>query len=247
APPGASARSAFASPWAPRDRASRRCCSSKACCSRCRARSSASRSRPGRPTRCAPCRSSARSRSGFRPSSTSSAAGLRRPSAARDFTRRLLGRLRALPAVEGAAIASAVPLDIHGLPLRTIEVEGRTHSDAAPDRALTNTVTPGYFRTMAIPFVGGGDFVDLDDTAAPPQAIVNEEFVRRFIGDGETIGRRVSSRGASYTIAGIVRNSVSEAFGEPPTPVIYLSYRDRPAARGEIHVRTRAGAETLVA
>jgi len=40
---------------------------------------------------------------------------------------------------------------------------------------------------------------------------------------------------------------VSEAFGEPPTPVIYLSYRDRPAARGEIHVRTRAGAETLVA
>ena len=152
-----------------------------------------------------------------------------------------------MPAIESVAIASAVPLDIHGLPLRSIAVEGRARSDAAPDRALTNTVTPGYFRTMGIAFAAGRDFVDLDDAAAPPQAIVNEEFVRRFIGEGEAIGRRIESRGASYTIAGIVRNSVSEAFGEPPTPVIYLSYRDRPAARGEIHVRTRAGAETLVA
>ena len=168
-------------------------------------------------------------------------------SGARDFARRLLARLRAVPAIESAAIASAVPLDIHGLPLRSIAVEGRARSDAAPDRALTNTVTPGYFRTMGIAFAAGRDFVDLDDAAAPPQAIVNEEFVRRFVGEGEAIGRRIESRGASYTIAGIVRNSVSEAFGEPPTPVIYLSYRDRPAARGEIHVRTRAGAETLVA
>ena len=167
--------------------------------------------------------------------------------AARDFTRRLLGRLRTLPAVESAAIASAVPLDIHGLPLRSVTVEGRARSDAAPDRALTNTVTPDYFRTMGIALVKGGDFVDLDEASAPPQAIVNEEFVRRFVGDGEAIGRRVSSRGTNYTIAGIVKNSVSEAFGEPPAPVIYLSYRDRPAARGEIHLRTRAGAETLLA
>ncbi|PYR33610.1 MAG: hypothetical protein DMF93_24965, partial [Acidobacteria bacterium] len=147
-------------------------------------------------------------------------------SGARDFARRLLARLRAVPAIESAAIASAVPLDIHGLPLRSIAVEGRARSDAAPDRALTNTVTPGYFRTMGIAFAAGRDFVDLDDAAATPQAIVNEEFVRRFVGEGEAIGRRIESRGASYTIAGIVRNSVSEALGEPPTPVIYLSYRD---------------------
>jgi len=167
--------------------------------------------------------------------------------AARDFTRRVLGRLRALPAVESASIAASVPLDIHGLPMRTVAVEGRARSDAAPDRALTNTVTRDYFRTMGIAFVAGGDFADLDDASAPPQAIVNEEFARRFIGGGEAIGRRVASRGATYTIAGIVRNSVSEAFGEPPTPVIYLSYRDRPAPRGEIHLRTRAGAESLLA
>jgi predicted permease len=165
----------------------------------------------------------------------------------REFARRLLERLRALPEVESAAIASSVPLDIHGLPLRTFVLEGRARADAAGDVALTNTVTPGYVTTMGIPLLRGADFVEIGNTAAPAQALVNEEFVRRFVGGAEPLGRRLVSRNTTYVIAGVVRNSVSEAFGEPPTPVIYVSYRDRPAIRGEIHVRTHPGAEALVA
>src|SRR5438876_1858216 len=167
--------------------------------------------------------------------------------ATRDFTRRLLERLRALPGVESAAVASAVPLDIHGLPMRSFTVEGHARADGGTDVALSNTVTPGYFKTMGIPLDKGTDFADLSDTALPAQAIVNEEFVRRFASDAEPLGRRVRTRNADYVIAGVVRNSLSESFSEPPTPVIYLSYRDRPSARGEIHVRTRAGAEALLA
>ncbi len=48
-------------------------------------------------------------------------------------------------------------------------------------------------------------------------------------------------------IAGVAGNSLNESFSEAATPIIYLSYRDRPSARGEIHLRTRAGAETLLA
>jgi putative ABC transport system permease protein len=140
-----------------------------------------------------------------------------------------------------------VPLDIHGLPLRTFVLEGRARADAAGDVALTNTVTPGYVTTMGIPLLRGADFVEIGNTAAPAQALVNEEFVRRFVGGAEPLGRRLVSRNTTYVIAGVVRNSVSEAFGEPPTPVIYVSYRDRPAIRGEIHVRTHPGAEALVA
>jgi hypothetical protein len=47
-------------------------------------------------------------------------------------------------------------------------------------------------------------------------------------------------------ITGIVRNSLYEAFGEPPMPMLYVSYRDRPSVAGEIHLRTRAGAEMAV-
>ena len=168
----------------------------------------------------------------------------------RDFTRRLLNGLHALPGVEAAAIAVSVPLDIHGLPMRSFTLEGRARSagdEAAPDLALSNTVTPDYFRTMGIPIEAGSDFASLDNTSAPAQAIVNQEFVRRFVGNAEPIGRRLETRGSSYAIAGVVRNSVSEAFGEQTSPVIYLSYRDRPTGRGEMHLRTRAGAETLLA
>jgi macrolide transport system ATP-binding/permease protein len=166
---------------------------------------------------------------------------------ARAFAARLLERVRALPAVEGAAIASAVPLDIHGMPLTVITVEGHARRDAAPDRALTNTVTPGYFSVMAIPFRAGRDFADLNDPAAPPQAIVNEEFVHRYLNDIDPIGRRVTIRGRSCLITGVVRNSVYESFGERATPLVYRSYRDRPQTAGEIHIRTRAGSETMLA
>jgi predicted permease len=166
--------------------------------------------------------------------------------ATRDFTRRLLDRLRALPAVQAAAVAASVPLDIHGLPMRSFSLEGRARSEATPDVALTNTVTPGYFTTMGIPLLAGTDFADLGDEKTPAQAIVNEEFIHRFLGGAEPIGRSLQSRKTTYVIAGVVRNSLNESFGEAPAPVIYLSYRDRPSARGEIHLRTRAGAESLL-
>ena len=47
-------------------------------------------------------------------------------------------------------------------------------------------------------------------------------------------------------IAGVVRNSLSDSFGEKPTPVIYFSYRDRPSLAGQIHLRTRPGNEALL-
>ena len=172
--------------------------------------------------------------------------------AARTFAARLLDRVRALPAVESAAIASSVPLDIHGLPMHSFTLEGRARSDGRPDQALSNIVTAGYFKTMDIPFRAGGDFVELADATAPPQAIVNEEFVRRFVDSGGStadeaaLGRGLQIRGGKYAIVGVVRNSISDAFGETATPVVYLSFRDRTPQAGELHVRTRPGAESLL-
>jgi predicted permease len=167
--------------------------------------------------------------------------------AARVFATRLLDRLRLAPGIEGAAIASSVPLDIHGMPTRFFTLEGRARDDRMADEALANTVTPGYFAVMGIRLVAGTDFASLIDTAAPAQAIVNEEFVRRYLDRAEPLGRRIELRGRAYTIVGVARNALYNAFGEPPTPIIHFSYRDRPSPIGEIHIRTRAGAETAIA
>jgi len=166
---------------------------------------------------------------------------------ARLFAARLLDKVRALPSVDAAAIASSVPLDIHGLPVRAFELEGRVRSDAGRDLALSNTVTPDYFRTMGIPLRAGRTFVELTDADAPPQAVVNDEFVRQYVGGGEPLGRRLTTRGGTYTIVGVVKTSTYDSFGETPKPIIYLSYRDRPFGTGEIHLRTRVGLETLLA
>jgi len=167
--------------------------------------------------------------------------------ALKSFTATLLERVRALPGVESAAIGLTVPLDIHGMPTRFFTLEGRARSDDALDEALMNTVTPGYFAVMGLPILAGHDFADLRDTASPAQAIVNEAFVRHFVDGADAVGRRLETRGKTYLIAGVVRNSLYNAFGEPPTPIIYFSYRDRLSPMGDLHVRPRAGTESALA
>jgi predicted permease len=164
----------------------------------------------------------------------------------REFAARLLERLRSLPDVEAAAIATHVPLDLHGIPVRSFTVQGRVRTEAGQDRAISNTVTPGYFKVMAIPLLEGDDFAEMRDRAAPAQAIVNEEFVRRYLNGADAIGRRIQTRAGTFTIIGVARDSVYDAFGESPQPAFYFSYRDLPASEGEIHLRTRSGNEAAL-
>jgi predicted permease len=165
----------------------------------------------------------------------------------REFATRLLERLRSLPDVEAAAIATNVPLDLHGIPHRPFTVRGHVRTEPGQDRAVSNNVTPGYFNVMGIPLLEGSDFADMRDQAAPLQAIVNEEFVRRYLNGADALGRSLQTRTQTFTIIGVARNSVYDAFGEAAQPAIYFSYRDRPQDQGEIHLRARSGNETALA
>ncbi|MGH7504583.1 MAG: FtsX-like permease family protein, partial [Longimicrobiales bacterium] len=107
----------------------------------------------------------------------------------------------------------------------------------------SNVVTPGYFKTMDIELVAGRDFAEIADEASAPQAIVSEAFVRRYLGAEQPLGRRLGISGRQYEIIGVARNSVADGFGEPTSPTIYLSYRDRPAPMGQMHIRTVPGHE----
>ncbi len=169
------------------------------------------------------------------------------PASARGFADRVVRDATSISGVTAAAVASSVPLDIHGLPSMAFTVEGHARTEGDEDRVTFDIVTPGYFEVMGIPLLAGADFADLNDTTAPRQAIVNEEFARRYLDGREPLGRRIQSRGREYTIVGVAKNSLYNAFGEPPTAAVYYSYRDLPAITGEIHVRTPPGSQAVVA
>jgi ABC-type antimicrobial peptide transport system permease subunit len=100
---------------------------------------------------------------------------------------------------------------------------------------------------MKIPLLAGHDFAPMTDAAAPAQVIVNATFVRRYLDGADALGRRLEIRGKPFVIVGVARDSIYDAFGEPPTAVLYFSLRDRPAPMADVHVRVRSGAETAAA
>lgn len=163
------------------------------------------------------------------------------------FTARLLEGLKSLPEVEAVGIAAFVPLDIHGLPMTRVRVEGYAPADPDGDLALTNVVTPGYFEAMGIPLVDGRDFSPLEDTTSPLEVIVNEEFARRFLSSNPAPGQIVVSGEERLRVVGVSGDSVYRSFSEPVMPFVYYSYRDRMRRAGQIHVRTRPGTESLLA
>src|SRR5258706_5250275 len=77
---------------------------------------------------------------------------------------------------------------------------------------------------MRTPLVVGRDFTDRDDASAPPVAIVNEAFARRWFPDGRPIGRRVSAGRSllDMQIVGVVRDAISQSLREPPPPAVYV-------------------------
>jgi len=160
--------------------------------------------------------------------------------AARRFTRDLLDRLAREPGVEAAAISSMVAFDLHGLPSRSVTIEGRPRDRGKSDTAVTFTTTPGYFATLQIPFLAGGDFTDLGNTTRLPQIVINDEFARRYLAGLLAVGRKVTTGDTTYEISGVVRTTRYNSLSEPPQPAMFFSYRDRPSLAGQIHLRTSA-------
>ncbi|HWB15861.1 MAG TPA: ABC transporter permease [Vicinamibacterales bacterium] len=160
----------------------------------------------------------------------------------RTFAARALDAVRAMPGVTAAALATSVPLDIHGLPSRSFTIDGRARADGESDRALANTVSDGYLAAMGITLLQGRDFSPLDD-GGPAEAIVNQAFVDRYLPGEVVLGRRLQSGGVTYTIIGVATTTVSDAFGETPAPLVLYGFGARPGSSAEIHLRTTPGME----
>jgi putative ABC transport system permease protein len=163
----------------------------------------------------------------------------------------LLDRIRAVPGVAAAAASERSPASGYDL---SNAIQGR---NGAPSRgwAYLDFVSPGYFQTMEISLLAGRDFNDNDGDSAtsPLVTIVNQAFVRKFLGGSKNaVGmhfRFEAPRGVTepyYSVVGVVENSVYEDVHAPFKPVIYLPQSRIAWELVTFLIRSKAGMAGLI-
>ncbi len=153
------------------------------------------------------------------------------------FYHDLLDRLRGLPGVEGAALASRVPLEGGRTRLGGIEPEGY---DLGPTGYLAvdyNTVSPGYFDLIRMPVLQGRDFEPADRAGEGRVAIVNQTFAERYWPGQNPIGKRIKAR-EDFEVVGVVRDAKYVAVTDGPTPHMWAPAAQSAATDYRVHVRS---------
>ena len=175
--------------------------------------------------------------------------------AVRTFWNGLLERVRALPGVEAAGIASNIPLG-GNYNDSVILAEGYVMS---PGESLispyNNWASAGYFEAMSIPLKRGRFFTDADNERAPSVVIVDERLARRFWKDQDPIGRRMwkpdsaeeltkgpGPKSRYYTVVGVVGNiRVTGLTEKEPVGMYYFPFA-QDSIRG-MTIVTRTGGD----
>ena len=141
----------------------------------------------------------------------------------------LLGRLRATPGVEVAALVNQRPLQ--GISMGGgFAIDGREGSGYGDYRV----VDEDYFRAMRIPLMQGRGFGAADDSTSPHVTIVSQAMARELWPGESPIGKRIRPYGMDahasewLTIVGIVGDVRHRALGAEPRGTHYVYYRQRP-------------------
>jgi putative ABC transport system permease protein len=103
------------------------------------------------------------------------------------FYRPLLQRLKALPGVVEATETSTLP-PYGGIP-SDIEIPGKSHTEKW--NAMFQLCSEGYFPVLKIQFVGGRPFTEAEVNGARKLAVVNQTFVKKYLGNDNPIGQQV--------------------------------------------------------
>ncbi|HXY40081.1 MAG TPA: ABC transporter permease, partial [Vicinamibacteria bacterium] len=155
----------------------------------------------------------------------------------------LLVRANALPGVRAASLSLYSPVSGTNWSGQ-ISVEGYLPPPGRPADCQWVWVGPRYLETAGIPLLLGRDLVSRDVRGAPKVAVVNEAFVRAYLGGGQAVGRRFSmdvpARSYEVEIVGVMRDS---KFNQPrqerwPVAFLPLAQADGPTAyAGYLEVR----------
>jgi macrolide transport system ATP-binding/permease protein len=166
-------------------------------------------------------------------------------SRARTFQDELIQRARALPGVEAAAYARAVPLGYGSFSSTPIAVDGYEPPPNEQPTAEYNEVSPDYFATLGIPLLSGREFTRADDENAARVAIVNQTMIARYWRGQNPIGQRLQVKGNWVQVVGVAKDSKYYSMDEAPRPFFYVPLRQYFSIEPDIHIRTTQPLQTV--
>jgi putative ABC transport system permease protein len=159
------------------------------------------------------------------------AALYRREADVTNFWDNFVQRLNATAGIESAAITLSVPPN--QLALRNpFIVEGQPYDPKHPlPLAEEMTVSGNYFQTLGIPFLAGRTFGGSDGTAGHEVLIINKSMADHFFPGQNPLGKRLQTgdpdpKSPWETIIGVVGDVKYNGLDSPPTPQLYVPYRE---------------------
>jgi len=162
--------------------------------------------------------------------------------ARRRFSADLHARLQALPGAQAVALASSLPG--RGGGSSNVAIEGETRADGSDAAfAMVPVVSAGYFEAFGVQALRGRDFTPADDAGAPPVAIINHAFERRFFGPGNGLGRRIrigSDASPWLTVVGVVPDLLESGVQNWRPEAVYRIIAQTPISFITVAIRTTA-------
>src|SRR5262249_52054961 len=124
-----------------------------------------------------------------------------------------------------------------------------SHSFVRPDRprptgpepeAYVRDVSPGYFRALGIPVLGGRDIGPEDTRTSARIVVINRALQQRYFPDEDAIGKtiRLVTADTPLTIVGVVGDQTLGGLDEPRPPILYYADTQSVSPRWTLLVRS---------
>ncbi|MHB8654548.1 MAG: ABC transporter permease [Terriglobia bacterium] len=164
------------------------------------------------------------------------------------FYSELLGRVRAFPSVQSAALAFDSPLTTMHF-YKSVEKPGQALQNAEAWTTIEgNVISPDYFTTLRIPLLRGRDFRPQDNQQAPPAVIVNRTLAQMFWPHQNPIGKHLQIKGesAEAEVIGVAGDVKQHDLWQAPEPFLYQPFAQSFTPSYVLLIRTRDDAPTLL-
>jgi predicted permease len=145
----------------------------------------------------------------------------------------VLERIRHVPGVQSAALATAPPLSSMDLS-SDFEIIGQPKDPANPPDARVSAISGDYARTLGTPLVSGRNITDDDTASSPFVAVTNETLAHKYFAGKDPLGKQINLGGKDtgmikpYTIVGVLADQVDKTVGGTIEPFILIPQEQIP-------------------